>query len=138
MTNIKGKITEFNYILNRPSHKLLSMRKKLTKKKFVFEVCKWKLFAKVNVGLICNIPEENAWRSHAFLRLSKTQSLRNKLAMFGRVYAAVVLNNKESYHNLKGMGSKRKIKENKKKFSTQDWLACWNKNIHSRRSVRVV
>ena len=83
------------------------MRNKLTKKKFVFEVCKWKLFAKENVGLNCNTTEQNARRSHAFLRLSKIQSMRNKLAMFDRLYAAVVLNNKESYHNLKGMGSKR-------------------------------
>ena len=83
------------------------MRNKLTKNKFVFEVWKWKLFAKDNIGLNCNTTEQNARKSHVFLRLSKIQSLRNKLVMFDRVYAAVVLNNKESYYNLKGMGSRR-------------------------------
>ena len=66
-----------------------------------------KLFAKAHVGLIGNTPGQNPWRSQAFLRLSKTQSLRNKVAMFDRAYAAVVLNNKKSCHNLKGRGSKR-------------------------------
>ena len=43
---ISYKITEFEYLLNKNNHELLSMRNKLPKMKFVIEICKWKFFCK--------------------------------------------------------------------------------------------